>query len=932
MPKINKKKGTTTLYCPDCTKPLQSARSLSLHLYHSPTCGNTCFQNNIDSSKPQWVNHKVVADLDDNNVDEDSVLENNDDEAFNDNGSANDTSTQQDHVPFELTQATLKSLLCETHVVAHSAEQRVNVELLHLLEKAEAPDYLFKDIIDWAARAKSRSYNFATQMTSRNAVLNDLREHFNMNNLRPTISELKLEAIQARVPIVSFDFQTMLVSLLTNTTLMQPENLVLNNAHFRSDGTISDVTPWFSPYLAPPDSKIDEVLSGQWYKNTVAGIDYPNCFTCPIIFYVDKTFIDPMRSRFNLEPLNFTLGIFNRSCRTLFDFWRTLGYISESPPSDLKNPHPGYKARNYHLMLEFLLKDLIALHKNPIILDNFHLRIGSYVKIVNLRIPVAFIIADTQGADKLCGRYLNYGDKIQRLHRSCKCRPNDATDTQNKCEWVDHDEMMKIIERGDKEELALYSQQHIPNHAFMHIDFGANRHGVFGATPNDVLHGIKLGIIQYILEIFLQDDMNNASTVFFDKALKDTLPHLKQGGNRQFPRLYFPNGISSLANTTADECLGILFISYLLCVTTQGRNALSHCDKMSVARINNFVKIFERILILHTWMSNSDNFWKLDDIRSKKRASKCIEKLIDDICEQFTRTSNQGWNISKLHELMHMTYLINQFGSPMNYDSGPCERMHQDVAKKPGRKAQKRHTTFTLQAANRLTDRHVIDHAYYQLIVRPEEMNANKTAPSYGSNFYLNISQTVDTNESTSYEVTVRGMKTLASAQDLEALLYPDLVEYIVAYFAASADDMPTSIRCCSEFIDETETVFRSHHNFRGSGFWHDWAWASYATDTTDQGFQNVPTKILCFLPDGVPGNNSWHAVCHPCQWRKKKETDLINQWTLQSCAQATINEIPYDIIPASSLFSHCLVVPDLVQPGVVYEVMDKSLWSSRFY
>ena len=60
-------------------------------------------------------------------------------------------------------------------LVSHTVEQKTHVELLHILDKAECPDYLFKDIIDWAFTAKQNGYNFSPCVSTRAAVLKDLR-------------------------------------------------------------------------------------------------------------------------------------------------------------------------------------------------------------------------------------------------------------------------------------------------------------------------------------------------------------------------------------------------------------------------------------------------------------------------------------------------------------------------------------------------------------------------------------------------------------------------------------------------------------------------------------------------------------------------------------------------------------------------------------
>jgi len=831
---------------------------------------------------------------------------------------------------FELSTDMLKQIPGEMRVVQHSAEQKVHVELLQLLEQAEAPDYLFKEVIDWASRAQASNYNFTPRLLTRNSVLSDLRQHFRMHNVRPEVSKVKLESVHVPLPIVSFDFKKQLLSLLTNTNLMQPENLVINEAILLPDGTI-DAAPWFCQYQ-PSNGKLDEVLSGSWYSTTCEQLQVaPDIFVCPLIFYVDKTFIDPMRSRFNLEPLNFTLGIFKRTCRSQFKFWRTLGYIPELPVADETNaPAKGHKARIYHTLVKFLLRGLLEIHGNPSIFDNFQLRIGNHVKVVKLRIPVAFFISDTQGADKLCGRYVVYNDSISRLHRACLCPPSEAANFANQCVFVTMEEMMEVIQRGAKEELTNYSQSYIPDHAFRNVNFGANVHGIYGATPHDVLHGLKLGIMNYILVIFTEDEMNNSARYSLEQSLKSTLPHLRQGGGKQFPRLYFPNGITCLSNTTAEEVVGIVFVTYLLLLTSQGKNALNNkCEKMSVYRMNLYIKVFEKLLIFHQWLSQ-DTFWECGDRRAKNEARKSIKDLMKFICEHFERKSNQGWNISKMHELLHFPNLIESFGSPMNFDSGPCERMHKDVAKKPGRSSQKRHATFTLQAAQRLADRHVIDQAYQDLVashqMTVDQPINSSTSAREGSAFILEI-----TKDDDFYKVSTLGLGVMSSL-DLDDRLYPDLVQYIVCYLSDECENMPRHVRCCSEIVDDDGNLFRAHPNYRGTGFWHDWAHVSYQVEDAQAGFTNVPAKILCFLPDGMCGEGKCYAVIHPCQWTNRKVSQLVTKWTLVPCSEASHRcGIPYDIVPVSALVSHCLVVPDLDTPGVIYEVADKAMWPTFF-
>ena len=52
-------------------------------------------------------------------------------------------------------------------------------------------------------------------------------------------------------------------------------------------------------------------------------------------------------------------------------------------------------------------------------LDNIELRLGDYTKMVNLKVPLAFIIGDIQGGDAICGRSAYFGKDAKRICQMC---------------------------------------------------------------------------------------------------------------------------------------------------------------------------------------------------------------------------------------------------------------------------------------------------------------------------------------------------------------------------------------------------------------------------------------------------------------------------------------------------------------------------------
>ena len=56
-------------------------------------------------------------------------------------------------------------------------------------------------------------------------------------------------------------------------------------------------------------------------------------------------------------------------------------------------------------------------------LNNIELRLGTKCKVVNLKIPIMYIIGDNQGGNSICGRHIHYGLKAKRISRTCNAGP-----------------------------------------------------------------------------------------------------------------------------------------------------------------------------------------------------------------------------------------------------------------------------------------------------------------------------------------------------------------------------------------------------------------------------------------------------------------------------------------------------------------------------
>jgi hypothetical protein len=205
-----------------------------------------------------------------------------------------------------------------------------------------------------------------------------------------------------------------------------------------------------------------------------------------------------------------------------------------------------------------------------------------------------------------------------------------------------------------------------------------------------------------------------------------------------------------------------------------------------------------------------------------------------------------------------------------------------------------------------------------------------------GSKMSIVVTPNYDNNRNVcSISMSITGQGILQKDDNLQYRLYPELMEYLSLFLQ---DVRKISIiKVCSEFYDRDGTLYRAHHNYRSNGPWHDWAWIAYVDPTSKQGFTNVPAKLLCFLPDGLPNQQTALVVCHPCQWEQKKLSQTVKNWNLV-VPSYTKNRRTYgfDIVETSAITGLCFAVPDLssnqgLPSSAVYTFEKKEDWGKHF-
>jgi hypothetical protein len=108
-----------------------------------------------------------------------------------------------------------------------------------------------------------------------------------------------------------------------------------------------------------------------------------------------------------LEPGYATLRIWNVATRNKAEAWQPIGYIPNlyllSKNENKFRMNSLEKLRVYHDILDAMLASVVQLQSKGGVPFSFTYRGKRYD--VNLKVFLVFIIGDTEGHDKLCGRY-----------------------------------------------------------------------------------------------------------------------------------------------------------------------------------------------------------------------------------------------------------------------------------------------------------------------------------------------------------------------------------------------------------------------------------------------------------------------------------------------------------------------------------------------
>ena len=579
---------------------------------------------------------------------------------------------------------------------------KAQIHLLNILSGHPASLKLHDDICKWLNFHGSISeINFKEAMwMSRKQILSKLDDLLSVYGMEPVDKEVRLVSSATFVTVPTFDFKSMVLSLVHDKELMSTDNLIPNFDIF--SGKETTVGP----------EMCGDIHTGDMYKQALERYctevgDFP----LPIIIFYDKTHTD-LHGSLATSPLMFTLGFFNQKARNLVDFWRVLGFVpnlSYGKGKHQKAPSRE-KLQDQHNCLKSILGSLSIIGKN----GGFRTTILG--REVTVKPWVHFVIGDASGNNELCGHYNVHGN-CSRPYRDCKCSFDNMDLASPQCEYVTENEIRHAFignETGSMKEL---SRHHVDN-AFdtNFVPLSDVVHGINGCTPPEGLHTFGSGIFTRVFEtlhdIIGLDDSNSTTKDEIDTLHQNVVLKSRRQSERDFPRPSNRNGVMDGTKMGGSERRGNLFMFIVALKTIHGKKLFdAHCKKHGLSK-RKLISTVSLLLACEKWCHSNHLRSEVD------AADDAFVGLKKMLLNNFPRRKILGegrgnaWKLPKFHAVSKFTRYMKHFGSATNFNGGPGETNHKKIVKKPAQNTQRVGSSFTRQVAIRNYETIKIELAY----------------------------------------------------------------------------------------------------------------------------------------------------------------------------------------------------------------------------
>ena len=705
-----------------------------------------------------------------------------------------------------------------------SAAYKLQVGLNNLLDKHKASIAMYDEIVTlFNAYLSSPDFSSFARLKSRKGFIKESEKLFTIGSMTPVNENVKLtDNTVATVPV--FDAKTMILSLLHDPSLMKEENL--------AEGYDIYTGAEMDGYEC--NRKYGEIHTGSAWRPAVRRFcgwhgDY---MPIALVLFGDKSHTD-LHGLLSVEPVTFTLSLFNVSARNRPQFWRPLGYIPNlsAGKGEANRMSGSDKVQNHHNCLARIFKSLIDLVKSG------GIRTTVLGREVHIKIWIHYIIGDTEGNNKWLGHYPGNNSGTMRPYRDCECCFCEMSKTNPNCVYTSVQEMKDVyatlrMNKSDGEKAFQQISRYPIKNAFLQpgLPLSDPIYGVFRMTPPELLHTSGAGLILYIFRVMAETVGAGLLRHDIDMQHGRMMGALSRQSERDIPRGATRNGVIDGTKCEASERRGNLFSLACISFTTEGL-ALKEGLQMSNEKWRSFRFFIRQYLAMEEWFHSIND---KDEVRHARSKIASVLKLLQDLFPRGAGTN--GWNIPKMHGMTKMQDYMLRFGCAINFFGGPGESSHKQFVKAPGMKTQRRVCEFAVQTAKQFHHTMVTQHAMTTITdnIRSLDMDMPRNETITEGRYVIDLSE--------------------ESWEEKWSCLHEDLIQFYAQHVRticrnAQSVDMKIIGYTRATIVDGEgdQTIFYAHPNYRGSS-WYDWAFVHFVEKDQEV---HYPSKILGFVDAG---------------------------------------------------------------------------------
>ena len=576
-----------------------------------------------------------------------------------------------------------------------------------------------------------------------------------------------------------------------------------------------------------------------------------------------------------MEPVTFTLSIFDALTRMLPNAWRTLGYVKNLDL--IKYNSPFEKIQDYHAIIGIIMQQVETVQTNGGLKWQFS---GHKFK-VTLKMPVMWLLGDTEGQDKLCGRWSN------RTHAKHLCRycniPREKTDDPfAKSKYIKQNAIMKLLKSKKNEKLKEMAYYPGLNNFLHNLQFCETDRGIHGATPFEIVHTIQLGWHIYLLNAFFrqkkcmrmtnkmklankklnaqkndyvssqilasktQEDLstfnvfNEEFSKLFEARVKQYGKILQNQSDRNLPRLYFPQGIIPSKHKmkkegkkfSAHEHQGvIILVLFVIC----SEKYYYFAEQMGSDRIALFLSTFEKVILLENFLQQEEIPFEAIDL---------IREYMPSLMDLFKRTINRcegmGCKFVKFHFLQHLADDIERNGVCSNTSSGPGESRHKQACKRPAKNTQRIADKFEMQLGKQYADALVIDRGALDILKTKEVQKLNSNHLKLEAPRFIMLDEDIMDLKSRKWNKTTGTWKYNDTKQWFDEQMKRDIIDFMISHVNGHIYYEETIFYTK---LVKNKTIYRANPMYKNERAWHDWVDITCSKTNT-----LVPAQLLVFL------------------------------------------------------------------------------------